>query len=431
MNKTLKLIISHFPDGQFSTTQEDLDKYGRDWYQGLVPNASAVFFPESEDDIVKIFQLSNEHEYKLVISGGRTGLSGGATAINQEIVISSERLKKMSWNEDSNQITCQAGVVTDEAKSLAALNKRILPIEFSSTSSSTIGGNIATNAAGARYIRYGATKEHVRGLKVIMPDGAILSFQNQIEKDATGPDIMELFYGSEGVMGFIFEAILQTYPVQEHKESVLIRANQLDQVNKLIEDERRYISAVEFIDGNCQKILARQAKYKYEILLELESSDKTELENALTRISELELEISLLNARQSDEFWKLREELPVILADRGADKLDICINAKAIDPFLADIDKLDASDIVYNFGHLGDGNIHVNILDDTDGGLSEAIYNLLQKYEGSPSAEHGIGKRKIHLLKKFTHYQDKQKLFKFLKKSVDPKKILGSKVFFE
>ena len=431
MTKGLKDIASYFAKDQFTTDKAKLEKYGRDWYKGIAPNAAAIIFPETEKDVLKIFKLCNQHGIRLVISGGRTGLSGGATAANQEIVLSTERLKKIHWVDNSNHIVCQAGVVTDTAKALALSKTRLLPIEFSSTSASTIGGNIATNAAGAKFIKYGATKQHVVGLKIIMIDGTILNLINRNEKDATGPDLMELFFGSEGVMGLIFEATLRTYELPEFRESILIKTNDLSEIHSVINKERILISAVEFMDHNCLKLLEKESDCQYETLIELESSNQDALDQALERIAAKDFDVSLLNARQLNEFWAARENLPVILADEGANKLDLCVPMNKIDLFLKKIRDYDTGNSIYNFGHLGDGNVHVNILLDESGVLADRIYLLLQDFDGSPSAEHGIGKRKTKLLKKFTNYRDKLHLLKQLKSSVDPTNILGPKVFFE
>jgi len=431
MTKELNDIAAHFTKDQFTTDKAKLEKYGCDWYKGITPNAAAIIFPETEKDVLKLFKLCNQHSIRLVISGGRTGLSGGATAAHQEIVLSTERLNKVHWVDNSNQIVCQAGVVTDTAKALASSKNRILPIEFSSTSASTIGGNIATNAAGAKFIKYGATKKHVVGLKIIMVDGTILNLINRNEKDATGPDLMELFFGSEGVMGLIFEATLRTYELPEFKESILVKTNDLSEIHSVINEERNLISAVEFMDYNCLQLLEKESDYQYEVLIEFESSNQDVVDQALERIAAKDFDVSLLNARQLNEFWAARENLPVILADEGANKLDLCVPMNKIDLFLKKIRDYDTKNSIYNFGHLGDGNIHVNILLDESGALADRIYLLLQDFDGSPSAEHGIGKRKTKLLKKFTNYRDKLHLLKQLKSSVDPTNILGPKVFFE
>ena len=168
VSDVVDLLIKEFGEKKIKTSKDYLDKYGRDWYKGIEAKPSAIFFPENEKDISDLIIFANKHKHPIVPSGGRTGLNGGATAANNEIVVSSEKLNKIEWLSDANQIKCQSGVITDNAKEFALENNRLLPISFSATSSSTIGGNLATNAAGAKFIRYGATKEHVASMKVVL-----------------------------------------------------------------------------------------------------------------------------------------------------------------------------------------------------------------------------------------------------------------------
>ena len=123
-----------------------------DWYKGIKPDPLAIFFPETEDDLIQLVNLASNESYPIVPSGGRTGLCGGATATQKEIVISLERMNKIEWLADKQQIKCQAGAITDDAKALADENNRLLPISLSSSSSSSVGGNVATNAAGSKFI---------------------------------------------------------------------------------------------------------------------------------------------------------------------------------------------------------------------------------------------------------------------------------------
>ena len=143
-------------------------------------------------------------------------------------MLSTEKLNKIQWNEENNEIICEPGVITDNAKKFVKEKGRFLPIEFSSTSSSSIGGNVATNAAGAKFIKYGSTKDHVTGINVILPSGKKIQLSKRSLKDATGPNLMEIFYGSEGVLGLITLITLKTYPIMEFKETVLIKANNLN-----------------------------------------------------------------------------------------------------------------------------------------------------------------------------------------------------------
>ena len=168
------ILIKEFGEKKAKTSKDYLEKYGRDWYKGIEAKPCAIVFPESEKDVSDLIKFANKYKHPIVSSGGRTGLNGGATAANNEIVVSSEKLNKMEWLPDTNQIKCQSGVITDNAKTFAFDNNKLLPISFSATSSSTIGGNLATNAAGAKFIKYGATKEHVASMKVVLASGELI-----------------------------------------------------------------------------------------------------------------------------------------------------------------------------------------------------------------------------------------------------------------
>ena len=165
--------------------------------------------------------------------------------------------------------------------------------------------------------------------------------------------------------------------------------------------------------------------------MELSSSSKDEIDLCLETLAEKNINISLLNSKQSDEVWAKREDLPVNLATKGAYKMDISLPLETLENFLDEIKQLSSNEI-FSFGHLGDGNIHINIVSEINKDkLVDEIYSLLKQHHGSPSAEHGIGQRKKEIWTKFEDYQDKYKLLQTLKKSMDPKNILSPKVFFE
>ena len=167
------------------------------------------------------------------------------------------------------------------------------------------------------------------------------------------------------------------------------------------------------------------------IVIELVSQSEQELENCLEVLAKKDLNIALLNSKQAKEIWDKREDLPVILADRGAYKMDVSLPLNKLSSFLDEIKNLESKEI-YSFGHLGDGNIHVNIVSPLkQSELVASTYKLLKECKGSPSAEHGIGQRKKDIWTEFIEYQDKYKLLKTLKKSMDPKNILSQKVFFD
>ena len=433
MTDSLQKLLNTFSETQVKTTKEYFEKYGGDWYKAITPDPTAIIFPESESDLKKILKIANEDKQAVVISGGRTGLCGGATAANKEIVISLERMNSIEWIEEKQCVKCGAGAITDLVKNFVAEKNRLLPISLASSSSSSIGGNVATNAAGSKFIRYGATKDHVTKMRVMLANGEVLSLQKEIAKDATGPNLMELFFGSEGSLGIIFEVVLKTEERLHYAENILIKTDNLDQLRKdvLSSEIRKLISSIEYWDKNCQTLLGDTPTSEYSVIIELVSNEQNELDKALESLATINESVSLLNSKQAEEIWAKREDLPVILADKHAYKMDLSIPMEKLQLFLSRVKDIDANSM-HSFGHLGDGNIHVNIISKTnEEELISQVYNLLKEVNGSPSAEHGIGQRKKEIWTEFSEYRDKYKLLETLKKSMDPNNILCPKVFFK
>ena len=433
MTDSLQKLLNTFSETQVKTTKEYFEKYGGDWYKAITPDPTAIIFPESESDLKKILKIANEDKQAVVISGGRTGLCGGATAANKEIVISLERMNSIEWIEEKQCVKCGAGAITDLVKKFVAEKNRLLPISLASSSSSSIGGNVATNAAGSKFIRYGATKDHVTKMRVMLANGEVLSLQKEIAKDATGPNLMELFFGSEGSLGIIFEVVLKTEERLHYAENILIKTDNLDQLRKdvLSSEIRKLISSIEYWDKNCQTLLGDTPTSEYSVIIELVSNEQNELDKALESLATINESVSLLNSKQAEEIWAKREDLPVILADNHAYKMDLSIPMEKLQLFLSRVKDIDANSM-HSFGHLGDGNIHINIISKTnEEELISQVYNLLKEVNGSPSAEHGIGQRKKEIWTEFSEYRDKYKLLETLKKSMDPNNILCPKVFFK
>ena len=433
MTDSLQKLLNTFSETQVKTTKEYFEKYGGDWYKAITPDPTAIIFPESESDLKEILKIANEDKQAVVISGGRTGLCGGATAANKEIVISLERMNSIEWIEEKQCVKCGAGAITDLVKNFVAEKNRLLPISLASSSSSSIGGNVATNAAGSKFIRYGATKDHVTKMRVMLANGEVLSLQKEIAKDATGPNLMELFFGSEGSLGIIFEVVLKTEERLHYAENILIKTDNLDQLRKdvLSSEIRKLISSIEYWDKNCQTLLGDTPTSEYSVIIELVSNEQNELDKALESLATINESVSLLNSKQAEEIWAKREDLPVILADNHAYKMDLSIPMEKLQLFLSRVKDIDANSM-HSFGHLGDGNIHINIISKTnEEELISQVYNLLKEVNGSPSAEHGIGQRKKEIWTEFSEYRDKYKLLETLKKSMDPNNILCPKVFFK
>ena len=196
-----------FSSNRVKTDADSLSHWGRDWTRSFTVAPRAVVFPESIDEVVALVRLARANGYGLVPSGGRTGLSGGAVAGNGEIVVSFDRMNKILAFDPADRIVrCQAGVVTQVLQQYAAERGLFYPVDFASSGSSQIGGNVSTNAGGIKVIRYGLTRDWVAGLTVVTGTGEVLELNRGLVKNATGYDLRHLFIGAEGTLGFVVEA---------------------------------------------------------------------------------------------------------------------------------------------------------------------------------------------------------------------------------
>ena len=192
--------------GWVKTDADDLQNYGKDWTKAYSANPVAIVLPSDTQEVIALVQLANLHEIALVPSGGRTGLSGGAVASNEELVVAFDRMNKiLGFNPADRQAICEPGVVTEQLQQYAEAEGLFYPVDFASSGSSQLGGNVSTNAGGIKVIRYGMTREWVKGMKVVTGGGELLDLNRGLNKNATGYDFRHLFTGAEGTLGFIVE----------------------------------------------------------------------------------------------------------------------------------------------------------------------------------------------------------------------------------
>ena len=212
-----------------ATDSDTLSNYGKDWTRVYQPNPLAIVFPRDTDQVQSLVKIANEQGFGLVPSGGRTGLSGGAMSTNQEVVVSFDKMNHIGeFNAVDRSVVCQAGVITEQLQEFAAQQGLFYPVDFASSGSSQIGGNIATNAGGIKVIRYGLTRDWVAGLKVVTGKGDILELNNGLVKNATGYDLRHLFIGSEGTLGFITEATIRLMRPPKHLAVLVLGVPEFD-----------------------------------------------------------------------------------------------------------------------------------------------------------------------------------------------------------
>ncbi len=434
--------------------------YGRDWTRLHTPNPLAVVLPGHIDQVQQLVRYANEHRLALVPSGGRTGRSGAAVACQGEIVVSMERMNRiLDFDPTDRSVTCEAGVITEVLQNFACDHGLYYPVDFASRGSSQIGGNIATNAGGIKVIRYGLTRDWVTGLKVITARGDRLDLNQGLIKNASGYDLRHLFIGSEGTLGIIVEATLQlTRPLREPVVMVL-GVPDLDSIMSLyhIFRNKLELSAFEFFSELALRhVIAKglhrpfEAETPYYVLVEFDNPDGLHTDTALSLFEHCAEQGWLADGVisqsqiQAQELWRLREDISESISAHQPYKNDIALRISRVPAFLAEADTLLTREYpdfeVLWYGHIGDGNLHINILKPADldtaafaakcGTVSEHLFTVLQRHGGSISAEHGVG-----LLKKpYLHYtRDAIEIgyLRAVKQAFDPNGIMNPGKIFD
>ena len=420
------------------------EKYRNDWSTSLDSDPIAVVFPTQVEQIIDVIKLCNEFNHPLVPSGGRTGLSGGASATSNELIVSFDKMNKiLEFDDSSNTVLCQPGLITQNLQSFADENNLYYPVDFSSSGSSQLGGNIATNAGGIRVIKYGSTSSYVAGLCVVTGNGDYLSLDDMLIKNATGPDIKNLFIGCEGIYGLTTSCRIQLISKPEETKVILIgfdEISSLDSISNLI--LQFDIEAIEFFTRYALNQVNKEFNIDIDHLdnnyfLIIEFTDQKKFIDMLETLHNKghanEIIISTNNS-QKELIWQYRLLISESISRSSPIKFDVAVPIKNISKLIIKLECFFKENKKYTlilFGHLGDGNLHVNVLKN-EGGCKPEDINFIEKnihsivldLSGTLSAEHGIGLNKI---KAFMHYENKTKIdvIKNLKQFFDNKKILN------
>ena len=395
----------------------------RDLFHGRSP---LVLRPGSTEEVSAICKLATEHRIALVPQGGNTGLVGGQTPHNGEVVISMRRMDNIrEIDAASNTMTCEAGVVLQIAQQKAAEIDRLFPLSLGAEGSCTIGGNLSTNAGGTAALAYGVAREMAIGLEVVLADGRILNLLSKLKKDNTGYDLRNLFIGAEGTLGIITAATLKLFPKPRAIETAFVGLKSPADALKLLTLSRSVaansLTSFELLSEMAVDFSVRHAidvrhptegKHPWYVLMEL-SSSRDDARDALEAILSQALESEIVddaaiaaNLSQRQAFWKLRDEMSWAQKPEGGSiKHDISVPVAAVPAFIAEADaavvKLIPGARPVPFGHLGDGNIHYNVSQPIGANaadflarwheLNAVVFAIVMQMGGSISAEHGIG----------------------------------------
>lgn len=413
--------ISYFRSILPSTSIEtqDLEHYTTDWLKIHKGLSKLVLKPTTTDQIAEILKYCNLERLGLVPQSGNTSQVGGAVPVQNEIILSMKNLNKiLDFDEVQGIVWCDAGVILENLMHFANEKGWMVPLDLGAKGSCMIGGNVATNAGGLRYIRYGSMNGNVLGLEAVIPSGEILSDLKALRKDNTGLNLKQLFIGSEGILGVITKVALLLAPKPSSVHVAFLGCTSYEKVVKALTLAKNslgeILSAFEFIDSPSMEIILKQtprtrkpltSPHNFYILIETSGShfesDKAKMEHFLESAVESDLisdGVVAQDTSQSENFWRIREGGLLALRKEAVElhQFDFSLRIPEMYNFVEVVrEKVGNAGRVTAYGHVGDGNLHLYVLGDGKNNLENVIYPFLyeeiKRRNGSISAEHGIG----------------------------------------
>lgn len=432
----------------------------RKLYKGATP---LVLRPESTDQVAAIMRLCNEAGIGVVPVGGNTGYCGGATPSEDgsQIVVSLARMRRVRSVDPMNYaMIVEAGCVLAEVQAAAASVDRLFPLSLGSEGSCQLGGNLSTNAGGTAVLRYGMMRDLILGLEVVLPDGRILNGLSALRKDNTGYDLRDLFIGAEGTLGIITAAACKLFSRPKSTITALVTVAEprtaVALLSRLRSASGDSVATFELIPHAALELVLRHiqntsdpfdASFNWYVLVEVTGGRD---EDALREVVEGELAAALeqqeaLDAviaqseSQRELFWRLRETIPEAQRREGASiKHDVSVTTSELPRFIVEasaaVQQIEPQGRIVAYGHLGDGNLHFNVSQPKGGDaaafealaprINRAVHDLIARYGGSFSAEHGIGKLKRSDMQRYKSPVALD-LMRSIKQALDPKGIMN------
>lgn len=435
------------------TSDEAGPEYCRDWFDQFGV-AAPVVRPRTPEAMAKVVKRLASAGIRMVPQGGRTGLVGGGSPLGEEVVLSTELLREIErFDIVGATMTVQAGVPLQSVQEEAERHGLFYPIDTGARGSCFIGGTIATNAGGNRVLQYGATRESILGLEVVLADGSSLSMMGEIIKDNTGYDLKHLLIGSEGTLGIVTRAVLRLQPLPLDRVTLLIGFDDLEQVFAalvafrngfgpgLTSFEVMWRDFVEFAVGDLS--LGRDpfgSEAGILALLEISlfgtnaDAARDHAMEIIAGIAERLGEERLIVAqslKEAAEFWTLRDCSGEIARAMGTfAAFDVSIPASRLTGTIHNIEqsltRLDPTMRRVFYGHIGDGNLHIIAQCDEAmiEAVDDAVYEVVKEAGGSISAEHGIGMAKRSVLAKVLP-ETQLELMRRIKRALDPAELLN------
>jgi len=466
--KALRDIVG---DAGLKTGDGDTAAFLTDWHGQYRGQALAVVMPDCTEQVSAVMALADAHDIAVVPQGGNTGFMGGATpdADGHSILLSLRRMNRIREIDATNMsMTVEAGCVLQSLHEATEREGLYFPLNLAAKGSCTIGGNLGTNAGGLNVVRYGTTRELTLGVEVVLMGGRVLNLLSGLRKDNTGYDLRHLFVGSEGTLGVITAATMKLFPQPVARATAFAEvrdvAAAVELLHRLQAASGGGVEAFELIPADILHVVFHHfpeipqplaTRGAMNVLMEIgssnpasgiaDSSGETPLQVIIQDTLASAFEDGLVvdatiaaSETQRRALWDVREMAPEShKRSKGVARSDISLPQSALAPFYSEmIDGVKAIDpnlLICGYGHIGDGNLHFNIVADERSNsdfeakkdpLYSLIYEKVAKYNGSISAEHGIGQTKRAQLAKVKQ-PEVLDVMRAIKASIDPKNLMN------
>ncbi len=444
-------------------------KYCEDWRNFFIGKPLAVIQPRNTQQISAIVKLCMKYQISIVTQGGNTSLCGASVtdASQTQILLNLQKMNKIcDINVINRSMQVEAGCTLKQVQDVAFQYGLLYPLSLPSEQWCTIGGNLSTNAGGVAVLKYGNTRQLCLNIEAVLADGAVYNSQQQaLYKNNMGYDIKQLFIGAEGTLGIITRACLRLYPLPKKYYAVWLQVNHFEQVIELFKNLQWHfahnlssfevmnyesIACVqqEFTDlFNNNFLHIRSNQYNkhntWHILVEIEEHGiyidiDAEMKKCLANIKagDINIHYETYMPNQHSYLWAIRHHIPHAQKKQGGNiKHDISLDLQHMVKFIATMPQhiyaIDPNARMIIFGHIGDGNLHYNVISDKKYGIDiqSCIYEHVKQYAGSIAAEHGIGRLKTELLTKYINV-DEYKSMQKIKNIFDPNNIFNPHAVF-
>lgn len=443
----------------------DLEAYNKDWMGKYIGHSACVVRPKSTEEVSSIMKICAEHGLAVVPQGGSTGLVGGNVPVYDEVILNLGSMNQVrSFDEATGTLVCDAGCVLQTLDDYLAERGFMMPLDLGAKGSCHIGGNVSTNAGGLRFLRYGSLHGSVLGLEVVLANGEILPLLQTLRKDNTGIDLKQLFIGSEGSLGIVTGVAITTPKLPNSVNVAMFGVDSFDHVCQTAQHARKHcaeiLSALEFLDQDSFDHVINnpshsfrdpfEKRYPMYVLIETSGSNQDHDQAKLQGLVEDVLENGIVadgvvaqGEKQAQELWSMRELVPESLTAHGKIyKYDVSLPlerlyelVELVEQRMVDrgmkpaLNQPGLVKAVCGYGHVGDGNLHLNIVvdqyrDDIEAALEPFIYEQVQAMQGSISAEHGLGVTKADKIG-YTKHATAVKYMEDVKRLFDPKGLLN------